>query len=267
MWWSGTLPTACGARRSPGRRPWLGPRPAGERRWRRWPEEAQEQASLSEETLQTLVRWALSLERYFKRPQEIEWALDEAGHCWLLQSRGLQISKPTSPVGQDICETCALYPILIEETGVVVHAGVGSGPVCLVQSDEDMNRFPEGAVLVTKYTAPWLARIVPKAAAIMAERGSAAGHLATIAREFRVPALVGVEGASEILTEGMKVTVDTQHRIIYAGRVKELIQYELIQSMAFEDAPEFRLLRSLLNRIAPLSFGRSPGPGFHSGGL
>jgi len=214
--------------------------------------DAQEQASLSEETLHTLVRWALSLERYFKRPQEIEWAQDEAGHCWLLQSRGLQISKTTAPVGQDICETCAFYPILIEKTGVVVHAGVGSGPVCLVQSDEGMNRFPEGAVLVTKYTAPWLARIVPKAAAIVAERGSAAGHLATIAREFRVPALVGVERASEILAEGMKVTVDTKQRIIYAGRVKELLQYELMQAMAFEDAPEFRLLRRLLTRIAPL---------------
>ncbi len=115
-----------------------------------------------------------------------------------------------------------------------------------------MERFPEEAVLVTKYTAPWLARIVPKAAAIVAERGSAAGHLATIAREFRVPTLVGVEGATEILEAGMKVTVDTKQRTIYEGRVKELIQYELVQSMAFEDAPEFRLLRRILARIAPL---------------
>jgi pyruvate,water dikinase len=211
-----------------------------------------EQATLSEETIQTLVRWALSLERYFKRPQEIEWGLDEAGQCWLLQSRGLQIPRTVAPLRKDICETCAQYPVLIQDTGVVAHAGVGSGVVCLVQSDAGMNRFPEGAVLVTKYTAPWLARIVPKAAAIVAERGSAAGHLSTIAREFRVPTIVGVEGATEILTEGMKVTVDTKQRIIYAGRVKELLQYELVQAMAFEDAPEFRLLRRLLARIAPL---------------
>ncbi|HEY9074589.1 MAG TPA: PEP/pyruvate-binding domain-containing protein, partial [Desulfobaccales bacterium] len=170
----------------------------------------QEQATLSEETIQTLVRWALSLERYFKRPQEIEWGLDEAGQCWLLQSRPLQIPRTGAPLRKDICETCAQYPVLIQDTGVVAHAGVGSGVVCLVQSDDGMNRFPEGAVLVTKYTAPWLARIVPKAAAIVTERGSAAGHLSTIAREFRVPTIVGVEGATEILTEGMKVTVDTK---------------------------------------------------------
>ena len=117
-------------------------------------------------------------------------------------------------------------------------------------------------MLVAKYTAPWLARIVPQAAAIIAERGSAAGHLATIAREFRVPTLVGVEGATDILRRRMKVTVDTKQRIIYAGRVKELLHYELMQSTAFEDAPEFRLLRRLLKRIAPLHLIDPQAPDF-----
>ena len=143
--------------------------------------EEQSRATLGEETISTLGRWALSLERYFKRPQEIEWAMDQEGNCWILQSRGLAFLKPAVPPLGDICETCARYPVLIQDTGVVAHAGVGSGPVAVVQADEEMNRFPEGAVLVTKYTAPWLARIVPKAAAIVAERGSAVGHLATIA--------------------------------------------------------------------------------------
>ena len=214
------------------------------------PPAEQEQPTLNEETVHTLVRWALNLERYFKRPQEIEWAMDEAGNCRLLQSRGLQVPRGTPR--QNLCETYSQYPVLLQAIGLVAHAGVGSGAVCQVQSDAGMSRFPEGAVLVTKYTAPWLARIVPKAAAIVAERGSAAGHLATIAREFRVPTIVGVEGATEALKEGMTVTVDTKSRVIYAGRVKELLRYELLQTMAFEDTPEFRLLRRLLARIAPL---------------
>jgi pyruvate, water dikinase len=216
------------------------------------PAEDQGRETLSEDALQTLGRWALTLERYFKRPQEIEYALDQGGNCWVLQSRALQLPKAVAPPTQDICETCALYPILIQDTGVVAHAGVGSGIVAHIASDADMDNFPDEAVLVTKYTAPWLARIVPKASALVAERGSAAGHLATIAREFRVPTLVGVEGATEILKAGMKITVDTKQRKIYEGRVQELIQFELVQSMAFEDAPEFRLLRRILARIAPL---------------
>ena len=226
------------------------------------PPEDQSRETLSEATVEALGRWALILERYFKRPQEIECAIDAAGNGWVLQARALQIPKPKVPLPQDICETCALYPVLIQDVGVVAHAGVGAGVVAHVSTDADMDRFPEEAVLVTKYTAPWLARIVPKAAAIVAERGSAAGHLATIAREFRVPTLVGVEGAMEILTAGMKVTVDTKQRTVYAGRVKELLQYELVQSMAFEDAPEFRLLRRILARIAPLHLLDPQDPNF-----
>jgi pyruvate,water dikinase len=230
------------------------------------PPEDQSRETLSEASISTLVRWALILERYFKRPQEIEWALDQEGNCWVLQSRALQIPKPVTPLRQDICETCALYPILIRDTGVVAHAGVGAGLVAQVSADTDMDRFPEEAVLVTKYTAPWLARIVPKAAAIVAERGSAAGHLATIAREFRVPTLVGVDRATEILREGLKVTVDTKQRAIYEGRVNELLHYELVQSMAFEDAPEFRLLRRILARIAPLHLLDPQDPNFTPAG-
>jgi len=230
------------------------------------PPEDQSRPTLSEAAIESLVRWALILERYFKRPQEIEWAVDQEGNCWVLQSRALQLPKAVTPPPQDICETCALYPILIRDVGVVAHAGVGAGIVAQVAADADMDRFPEEAVLVTKYTAPWLARIVPQAAAIVAERGSAAGHLATIAREFRVPTLVGVGRATEILAEGLKVTVDTKQRTIYEGRVKELLQYELVQSLAFEDAPEFRLLRRILARIAPLHLVDPQDPNFTPAG-
>ena len=43
------------------------------------PPEEREAATLSEDQVCQLVRWALTLERYFKRPQEIEWAVDQDG--------------------------------------------------------------------------------------------------------------------------------------------------------------------------------------------
>lgn len=213
--------------------------------------EERERPALEEEDIRTLARWSQALERYFKRPQETEWALDEGGQIWILQSRRLISSKPVET--PDVCESCSHYPVLIRDQGVVAHAGVGAGPVFVVSSDQDLERFPEGGVLVTRYTAPWLAPVLPKAAAMVAERGSPAGHLATIAREFRVPSLVGVENATAFLPEGEAVTVDTHNRLIYQGRVSELLHYELVQATVFEDAPEFRLLRRLLKRIAPLN--------------
>jgi phosphoenolpyruvate synthase/pyruvate phosphate dikinase len=354
-------------------------------------QETRNQASLGEATVQTLARWALTLERYFKRPQEMEWALDEQGQCWVVQSRRLSFPETAVPPLEDICESfsrvllhdrgivaragvgsgpvfilrdredmdrfpegsilvtrhtapwlapvvpkaagiiaergsaaghlatiarecrvpalmgvedacellkegqeitldthhrliyaggpqelpkmaalpygdisdsCSHYQVLVQDQGVVAHAGVGSGPVFAMESHEELGRFPEGAVLVTRYTAPWLTPIVPKAAAIIAERGSAAGHLATIAREFRVPALVGVTNAAQILKDGMEITLDTYHRVIYRGRVTELLKYELVQSTAFEDAPEFRLLRRILKRVAPLHLVDPQSPDF-----
>lgn len=208
--------------------------------------------SISSETMDTLVKWALSVERYFKRPQEIEWAVDEAGQCWILQSRRLVLRQPVKEDQKDVCESCALYEILIKDKGTVAHTGVGAGRIFTVHGNEDMQNFPEGGVLVAKFTAPWLAQIVPKASAVITEQGSAAGHLATIAREFRVPALVNVEGALEVLRDGMEITLDTYHRVVYAGHVSELISYERNQPTVFEESPEFRLLRRLLKRIAPL---------------
>jgi pyruvate, water dikinase len=64
------------------------------------------------------------------------------------------------------------------------------------------------------------------------------------------------------LAPGQDVTVDTHNRIVYAGRVEELIRYELIQTPAFEDAFEFRLLRRLLKRIAPLNLTDPQAPEF-----
>ncbi len=216
------------------------------------PPDRQEAPAISEETLRVLAKWGVALERYFKRPQEIEWAVDSQGNCRLLQCRRLASPETMSGTDEDICESCSLYPVIVQEEGVVAHAGVGSGPVHIVQSNEDMAEFSEGAVLVTRYTAPWLAQVVPKASAIIAERGSVAGHLATIAREFRVPALIGVDKVTGLLRNGMEITLDTHHRIIYEGRVDELIRYELVQSTVFEEAPEFRLLRRILKRVAPL---------------
>jgi pyruvate,water dikinase len=228
------------------------PLPGGGEKEIRVAEENQMQPAISENTIAVLVKWALALERYFKRPQEIEWAVDDTGHCWLLQSRRLIVPEITDESREDICESCSLYPVLIQGQGAVAHAGVGSGIVHIVNSNDDMNDFQDGTVLVTRYTAPWLGQVAPMASAIIAETGSVAGHLATIAREFRVPTLVGVENAAEILPNGMEITLDTHHRIVYAGRVRELIRYELVQSMVFEESPEFRLLRRMLKRVAPL---------------
>ncbi len=56
----------------------------------------------------------------------------------------------------------------------------------------------------------------------------------------------------KMFAEGEEITLDTYNRCVYRGQVRALLDYELMHSLVFEDSAEFRLLRRLLKRIAPL---------------
>ncbi len=224
------------------------------------------QSYLSESDIKTLSQWALALERYFKCPQEIEWTAGKDGRLWILQSRRLTIPWNRPSPKLELGRVCSCNPILLKDRGVVIHAGVGSGPVFVVQHDEDHGDFPEGAIIVSRFASPSLAGLLPKASAIVTEMGSAASHLATIAREFRVPALFDVENAASILPVGKEITLDTHQRVIYEGRAQELLDFELMESSVFEETPEFRLLRRILKRVSRLSLLDPESPQFTSQG-
>jgi pyruvate,water dikinase len=80
--------------------------------------------------------------------------------------------------------------------------GVGSGPVH--RGDDP----PAGAVLVVTHLDPRLATVIPRLAGIVAETGSPLSHLAILAREHRVPIVVGDAGATERYHDGEVVEVD-----------------------------------------------------------
>jgi pyruvate,water dikinase len=80
--------------------------------------------------------------------------------------------------------------------------GVGSGPVH--RGDDP----PAGAVLVVTHLDPRLATVIPRLAGIVAETGSPLSHLAILAREHRVPIVVGDAGVTERYHGGEVVEVD-----------------------------------------------------------
>jgi pyruvate,water dikinase len=208
--------------------------------------------SLSAHELVQLGRLALRIEQHAGRHQEIEWVVRPDGEIVILQARALRIAPVGVRTGADLARALAEHAVLIRGKGVIACGGVGAGPVSVVRAGDAAADIPPGAVIVAHTPSPRLAAMLARASAVVTNVGTSTGHLATIAREYRVPMLVNVGGATDVLRNGAEVTVDAQENVIYEGVVHDLLRYHLSHQRPEEDFEEFRTLRRLLRRIAPL---------------
>lgn len=226
------------------------------------PEAERTAPALPEERVAELAETASRIERYMKAAQDIEWALDDEARLVILQARPLDVASQP-PADHDLPDVVARYPVLLRGHGEVACRGIGSGRVHIVGDlDVSPDSVPAGAVLVARAATPRLGTLLTKASAVVTDVGSATGHFAAVAREFRVPTLVATSLATATLQDGAEVTVDAEEGMVYAGRVEELIRYQLLKRSTFQDAPAFRTLRRLLRHIAPLTLRDPQDPSF-----
>ena len=214
------------------------------------PEELVAAPCLTEAQIKQLVDWAAILEAHFQKPQDVEWALDEAGQLWLLQSRPLVVSakKPAESKPR----TLKQYTVLLDH-GTVACRGVGAGPVVLVRREEDLKNFPSGGVLVVRQTSPKYVTVMPQAAAIIADAGSPTGHMALLAREFQVPTILNTGNATQILKSGQQVTVDANYNNVYDGVITELLETQEAKRNDLGDSPVFQTLKAVVKKVVPLN--------------
>ena len=215
-------------------------------------QDLQTRTCLIDKQMKQIVEAGLMIERHFKKPQDIEWAIDHEDNLVILQTRSLNIKDQVAKLVCNISSVLDDFPIIFQNKGSIAQEGISTGKVFVVKTEEDLARFPGDAVLVTAYTSPRLGKVIKKASAIITDVGSPTGHLATIAREFRVPTIVNTGIATQLLRPGQVVTVDARENIIYEGAVKALCYYEFAEE-TFETTYEYRLLKRVLKKIAPLN--------------
>jgi pyruvate,water dikinase len=121
-----------------------------------------------------------------------------------------------------------------------------------VRQDSQALSFPEGAVLALEQPLPRWAALLGRVAAVVAEEGGVAGHLATVSRELGVPALLGV-GLLAALEEGAEVTVDAGGRAVYPGRIESLLTDSIEPRRPMDGSPVRAALRGVLQHITPLN--------------
>ncbi len=209
-------------------------------------------ACLESTQINQLATTALEIEQFFRSFMDIEFAINHSGEQVILQARPLKISASPAEQSCDISVIARNYPVLMQEKGVIAQKGISAGKVFIVRNNEDLDEFPSGAILVARQASPLFAKVMRKARGIITDVGSPTCHMATIAREFRVPTIVNTGNATELFKTGQELTLDAEENIIYGGTIDELCFYGL-NTERLEETYEYRLLRRILKQIEPLS--------------
>ncbi len=225
------------------------------------PRELQQVPCLDPETVLQLGELGIGLEGLGHSPQDVEWVVREDGEIVIVQSRPLVCDARPAAVSVAVDA-----PVLVEG-GETAHPGVGAGPVVVVRDITDLEGFPSGAVLVASHSSPEYLFVLPKAAAVVTEFGSVTGHMASLCREFHVPALLGVPSALERLSPGQEVTVDAGSRRVYGGRIDTLLARDTSRQLAAHRAgPVYRAAHTLSEMIVPLRLVDPKSPEFTPSG-
>ncbi|WP_165072538.1 PEP/pyruvate-binding domain-containing protein [Desulfovibrio sp. ZJ200] len=222
-------------------------------------------ASLSDAQAATLARVALALEEYYSEPQDVEWAIEAGeGRVVVLQSRPLR-----EAAGAGECSDAAAPPAppppgltVLACGGVPVSPGVGMGQAFVARKEVDMLSFPAGGVLVVERARPRWATLLPRAAGLISETGGMAGHLASVAREYRLPAIFSLPDACRLLADAGEVTVDASRNRVFAGLQPQLLADCVAQPDLMAGSPVQERLAALARLMTPLHLLDPESPDF-----
>ncbi|MEF2144070.1 MAG: PEP/pyruvate-binding domain-containing protein [Desulfovibrionaceae bacterium] len=225
-------------------------------------QEPGENAVLTAAQAEEVAHAALELELMFGSPQDVEWAFDHQGQLHILQSRPLggshkAVSAPERSVPGHI------VPLLSD--AVRASGGAAHGRVFHYRPPQHgVQDIPRDAVLVVGALDPALAGAVGKIRAVVAEAGSRASHFASVAREFGLPVLVGVENAFERFGQGREITVDADTGTVYPGRVEELLSPEPAAQRGSQSrtSPALDRLSQVMPHISRLTLTDPQSPDF-----
>ena len=210
--------------------------------------------------VEALARQALTIEKHYGRPMDIEWARDgDDGQLYIVQARPETVQSQQD--GRQMERFVLKEKSDVLTQGRAIGQKIGRGTVRLVKGISRMDEVQPGDVLVTDMTDPDWEPVMKRASAIVTNRGGRTCHAAIIARELGIPAVVGCGDATELLEAGIDVTVscaegDTGH--IYAG----ILDFDhRVTSVDGMPALPFKIMMNVGNPDRAFDFQRLPHAG------
>jgi pyruvate, water dikinase len=203
-----------------------------------------------------LARAAVTIERHYGCPMDMEWARDgETGLLYIVQARPETVQSRATGALQSYSVRSHGRTLL---KGLSVGEAVVAGRVCLIESARDIDRFVDGAVLVTGNTDPDWVPIMKRAAAIVTDHGGRTSHAAIVSRELGLPAIVGAGDATHVLHDEQEVTVsccEGDEGFVYEG-----VADYAVEEVRLDAVPETRtrIMLNLANPAAAFRWWRLP---------
>ena len=184
---------------------------------------------LTDEDVIELARMAVTIEKHYQRPMDIEWGKDgNDGKLYILQARPETVQSRSGRIIQRFTLKDKSNVVI---TGRSIGHKIGVGTARIIKDVSEMGRVQAGDVLVSDMTDPDWEPVMKRASAIVTNRGGRTCHAAIIARELGIPAVVGCGDATEVIVDGQDVTVscaEGDEGYVYEGRLDfEQTQIEL----------------------------------------
>jgi phosphohistidine swiveling domain-containing protein len=99
--------------------------------------------------------------------------------------------------------------------GVAGSPGRATGVSRIIQGPEDFAKLKKGEILVAPITNPVWTPLFAVASGVITEVGGILSHGAIVAREYGIPAVMSVSGATRLLQDGQRITVDGNKGLVY----------------------------------------------------
>jgi pyruvate, water dikinase len=215
---------------------------------------------LSDKDILQLGQWAVVIEDHYGCPMDIEWAKDgETGELYIVQARPETVQSRKAAGEYLSYRITSKGRTLI--SGLSIGDAVVTGRVCLLESARDIDKFVEGAILVTETTDPDWVPIMKRAAAIVTDHGGRTSHAAIVSRELGLPAIVGSGTATQVLHDEQEVTVscaEGDEGFVYEGAAEfEIDKLDLTTI----PATETKIMLNFANPAAAFRWWHLPADG------
>ncbi|WP_415975610.1 PEP/pyruvate-binding domain-containing protein [Rhodococcus sp. 077-4] len=164
-------------------------------------------ATLDDSTAMRLAQLGREIATLFGGPRDIEWAIAD-GRISILQARPITAALPLHSSTADTGTIGRHFDSPTILTGTPGSAGRATGSARIIRGPSDFARVRRGDILVCPHTDPAWTPLLRAAQGVVTETGGVLSHAAIVARELRIPAVLAVANATDLLRDNDIIAID-----------------------------------------------------------